>query len=222
MFLEMLKKMFKKQENLNEESVENKIRFERAIKFYTELSRQNPLTAKVAIKEFAMALFYERFISVLSSPNDKYNTDEYDLYNIIGSITDKITDRTLSIDNKSGFVAYAWNRDRLIGSIIARNNTAFEQDSNHKGFYLDEFDILFIHNGNHSCTGGVLNNNINITAGEKNILFVKFNKQAFFNMSISHEKIICNNGYEKSYFDWKIPALFKIMQEYMMTYNVQE
>lgn len=162
---------------------------------------------KRLIRKFAIYLSFANIYMAMAGVKSNSN------YAIINAIFEQ-SDQEIKLNSDTIFIASPWNGGNLTGNTNAYRGVVggrFVQDpsGNHKGFYFQDLDIAFVHNGNHSISIGTIMDDIDITT---NSVFPTGNlKQNFFNATITFNSIEING--ESYSVDWKFAALLYMIQK---------
>lgn len=92
---------------------------------------------------------------------------------------------------------------------VVYNGFVFDE-INVRGFYIEELNIGYIYNGNHSISIGSIFGDLCIKTNIKYFKSCTFKKE-FYNYKILYNKIITDNG-EIEITNWRFAALLKIIQ----------
>jgi hypothetical protein len=190
-----------------------KTKYEQTVEFYEQLIKTDPEMAKVQIQNFAKALFYKRFIDVVSSVNDRELSEDHNLYSFLCSCG-RTDNSVYTITPSSCLITSMWHRGRLSSCLKTIN--VFNQDiTNHKGFYIVELDLLCVHNGNHSSAVGALKDIISLKTDDQTIIAIKLDTETFSSAAIYPTVVIYGKGQSKKIREWEISAFLRIIQLYI-------
>jgi hypothetical protein len=199
---------------IEEQNDSNENRFEKFIESFNNPYAKDSIGSnkvdefnKQLIRKFATYLSLDNIYMAMSGKKCDSN------YAVINAIFEQ-TNQEIKLNTDTIFVASPWSGGNLTGNTNAYRGVVgggFIQDpsGNHKGFYFQELDIAFVHNGNHSISIGTLMDDIDITT---NSVFPSGNlKQDFFNAIITFNSIEING--ESYSLDWKLAVLLYMIQK---------
>jgi hypothetical protein len=176
---------------------------------YIENNQNDVNFRKNFIKKYANYLFMDSVDFCMSHNKGKIDLGQNDFEHIL-----KPSNNILSLDSSTVFITHPWKGQNLTGNTnayvgVVQNGFVHDQD-NIKGFYIEDIDIAFIYNGNHSVSIGSIVSDISITTNTDKIISYTF-KDTFFDAEIKSDSIIIDNVTVKIE-DWKTAILFKLIQ----------
>lgn len=180
---------------------------------YIENNQNDVKFKKDFIKEYANYLFMDSVVFCMCNNRGKIDLNQNDFEYILNP-----TNNILSLDSNTVFITHPWKGQNLTGNTNAYvgvvQNGFFHDRDNVKGFYIEDIDIAFIYNGNHSVSIGSISDDISITTNKDNLLAYSFNDE-FFDANITYNSIEIEDVIIDIK-DWKTAVLLKIVQ---LTFN---
>lgn len=196
---------------IEEQKYLDKNRFEKFIESFNNRYSKDSIGSN-KVNEFNKQLI-RKFATYLSLDNvymAMSGIKSLSIYTVFNAIFEE-SHHEVKLNTNTIFIASPWNGGNLTGntSAIYVVSEGFYQGENHKGFYLEDLDIAFVHNGNHSISIATIMDDINITT---NSVFPSGNlKQGFFNATITFNSIEING--ESYSVDWKLAVLLYMIQQ---------
>lgn len=209
-----LKKYFN--EEIDEEidylqNKKNKIYFDNFFKYFNNENmnflEKDIIFKKNLARKYGNYLFLDTITSCLSS---NVAMDIYSDFKKLLTFTNKQIDLT----SDTIFITHPWSAGNLTGNTNAYRGVVYNgfihDENNVKGFYIENIDIAYINNGNHSVSIGSIMNDINIKTNN-NIKSCYFNKD-FFESKIEYNSITLINGETINIHNWKFAVFLKMVQ----------
>lgn len=199
---------------IEEQNDSDENRFEKFIKSFNNPYAEDGVGSnkvnefnKRLIRKFTTYLSFDNIYMAMSGIKSDSN------YAVINAIFEQ-SKQEIKLNSDSVFIASPWNGGNLTGNTNAYRGvvgSGFMQDpsGNHKGFYFQDLDIAFVHNGNHSISIGTIMDDIDITT---NSVFPAGRlKHDFFDANITFNSIEING--ESYSIDLKFASLLYMIQK---------
>lgn len=176
---------------------------------YIENSEKDNYFRKKLIRKYANYLFLDNINTTMSKNSAATDINTFYIEDLF-----EYTKKKISLSHKTIFITHPYKGGNLTGNTnayrgVIYNGFVFDK-INIKGIYIEELDIGYIHNGNHSISIGSIVDDIKIETNDD--FFKSCNlKKEFYDSKILYNKIVVDNK-EIEIKNWKFAALLKMIQ----------
>ncbi len=222
-FYEKFKYIFKNEinsENNNKQDMKDKELFEEFISSFDNeyiYKNQKDLNfRKQFIRKYCNYLFFNNIVNSMTCNNAVKDINVSDIEKFLN-----LTHKEINLGEDTIYITHPWKGKNLTGNTNAYRGVVYNgfvsDEKNIKGFYIEELNIGYIYNGNHSISIGSIVGDVCIKTNINYFKSCTFKKE-FYNYHILYNKIITDNE-EIKITNWKFAVLLKLIQLTSMTLN---
>ena len=215
-FYEKFKYIFKNEinsENNNKQDMKDKELFEEFISSfdneYTDKNQKDLNFRKQFIRKYCNYLFFNNIVNSMTCNNAVKDINISDIEKFLN-----LTHKEINLGEDTIYITHPWKGKNLTGNTNAYRGVVYNgfvsDEKNIKGFYIEELNIGYIYNGNHSISIGSIFGDLCIKTNIKYFKSCTFKKE-FYNYNILYNKIITDDE-EIEIMNWRFAALLKIIQ----------
>lgn len=200
-------------ENNNKQDMKDKELFEEFISSFDNeyiYKNQKDLNfRKQFIRKYCNYLFFNNIVNSMSCNYAFKDINVSDIEKFLD-----LTHKEIVLGEDTIYITHPWKGKNLTGNTnayigVVYNGFVFDE-INIRGFYIEELNIGYIYNGNHSVSIGSIIGDVCIKTNINYFKSCTFKKE-FYNYKILYNKIITDN--EKiEIMNWRFAALLKIIQ----------
>ena len=197
----------------NNQDVEYKKLFEEFISSfdnkYIDKNEKDLNFRKKFIRKYCNYLFFNNIVNAMTYNYGVKDINTFDIEKILD-----FTNKEISLGEDTIYITHPWKGKNSTGNTNAYRGVVYNgfvfDEINVRGFYIEELNIGYIYNGNHSISIGSIFGDLCIKTNIKYFKSCTFKKE-FYNYKILYNKIITDNG-EIEITNWRFAALLKIIQ----------
>lgn len=176
---------------------------------YIENNNKDKNFRKKFIKKYANYLFFDNVNKALS---ENYAMSDIHTFNLDALF--EYTSKIIPLSSDSIFITHPYKGGNLTGNTnayrgIVQNGFVFDK-TNVRGIYIEELDIGYINNGNHSISIGSIVDDINIETSNDFLKSCNLKKE-FYTSKISYNEIVMDDK-KVEIRNWKFAAFLKMIQ----------
>ena len=200
-------------ENNNKQDMKDKELFEEFISSFDNeyiYKNQKDLNfRKQFIRKYCNYLFFNNIVNSMSCNYAFKDINVSDIEKFLD-----LTHKEIVLGEDTIYITHPWKGKNLTGNTNAYIGAVYNgfvfDEINIRGFYIEELNIGYIYNGNHSVSIGSIIGDVCIKTNINYFKSCTFKKE-FYNYKILYNKIITDN--EKiEIMNWRFAALLKIIQ----------
>ncbi len=215
-FYEKFKDIFVNEINFeinNDMEIKHQEEFENFINSFNNIdiykNEKDLMFKKQFINKYCNYLFFNNVFTAMTYNYAARDIDTFDIQRIFN-----FTNKEINLRHDTIYITHPLKGTNLTGSTNAYRGVVYNgfvfDENNVKGFYIEELDIAYIYNGNHSISIGSIMGDISIKTNTNNFKSCIL-KNEFYNYRILYNKIIIDNE-EIEIKNWRFAALLKIIQ----------
>ncbi|MDY3203915.1 MAG: hypothetical protein RBR70_02425 [Arcobacter sp.] len=164
---------------------------------------------KQFINKYCNYLFFNNVVNAMTYNYAVKDINTFDIEKILD-----FTNKEINLGQDTIYITHPWKGENLTGNTnayrgVVHNGFVFDK-RNIRGFYIEELNIAYIYNGNHSISIGSIIGDICIKTNDNNLKSCTLKKE-FYNAKVLYNKIIMDNE-EIEITNWKFAVLLKLIQ----------